>query len=291
MDTKPDAGTAGEGRQLLSLRNDYVFRKVFGRNTDILADFLGAALDMPPEEFEDLQVRDPELLPRHGGGKLSRLDVKAVTRSGMVIDVEIQQRKEKDLRERFVHYSSRHYSGQMTAGQGYGRIRKVVTVVVAGFDFVEGCRRCRSRFKLYDPETGICFTESFEIVVLELPKLPAESDGSRLWGWMRLIDAREEDVMEGLAKGNPAIRKAVGIVYEMSADERERELAMIREFDEIAYQGQLAYEREEGERLGLEIGELAGKELAAKEIAAKLLAGGMAREQVSAVTGLSPDDL
>jgi hypothetical protein len=41
--------------------NDFVFKKIFGdeRNIDILADFLQAVLDLPPDEYEHIKLVDP----------------------------------------------------------------------------------------------------------------------------------------------------------------------------------------------------------------------------------------
>ena len=112
--------------------------------------------------------------------------------------------------------------------------------------------------------------------------------------------------MEHLAQANPKIKKAVSIIYEMSADERERELALRREMDEMAHQGQLAYARDEGKQQGIEIGEQRGKQQGIEigeqrgkqrekqhlmEIAARLKAGGMSPRQIADITGLPLDNL
>ncbi|MDR1796204.1 MAG: Rpn family recombination-promoting nuclease/putative transposase [Clostridiales Family XIII bacterium] len=66
------------GDKLLSLKWDYVFKQIMGdpASADALADFLSAALDMPFDDFAELEVVNPELQRRFKGDKLVILDVK-----------------------------------------------------------------------------------------------------------------------------------------------------------------------------------------------------------------------
>ena len=134
-------------RKLLSLKNDYVFRKVFGNNEDIMADFLSAVLDIPEDEFEELKIVDPDLLPEYSGDKLSRLDVKVFTKSGIVIDAEIQLRRESGLRRRLIYYTSKIFTEQMTRGDRYNTIKKAVSIVITGFNFITDSKYYHNRYQ------------------------------------------------------------------------------------------------------------------------------------------------
>ena len=61
-----------------------------------------------------------------------------------------------------------------------------------------------------------------EIFKLELPKLPADSDGSKTWDWLRFLRSKQRGEFEMIAAADPEIRKAVDILYEISADEKVR---------------------------------------------------------------------
>ena len=49
-----------------TVRNDYAFKKLFGRveNRDILAEFLSLVTGMAQKDFEEIRIEDPLLLPQ-----------------------------------------------------------------------------------------------------------------------------------------------------------------------------------------------------------------------------------
>ena len=77
---------------LLSPKSDFIFKLIFGdeNNSDILADFLMAVLDLPESEYDRITLVDPHLKQMFPGDKLGILDVKLHTKTGKVIDIEIQ---------------------------------------------------------------------------------------------------------------------------------------------------------------------------------------------------------
>ncbi|MDR2124444.1 MAG: Rpn family recombination-promoting nuclease/putative transposase, partial [Desulfovibrio sp.] len=57
-------------KTLLSPKNDFVFHKLFAENTRILISLLQAVLDLPVEEYEYIQVVDPNLKREYIDDKL-----------------------------------------------------------------------------------------------------------------------------------------------------------------------------------------------------------------------------
>ena len=68
-----------------------------------------------------------------------------------------------------------------------------------------------------------------EIDTLELDKIPSETDGTELWPWVKFIKSDSEEALDVIAERNPQIKKAVGVLKELSADERTRMLYEERE--------------------------------------------------------------
>ena len=54
------------GNMRFTVRNDYAFKKLFGRveNRDILAEFLSLVTGMAQKDFEEIRIEDPLLLPQ-----------------------------------------------------------------------------------------------------------------------------------------------------------------------------------------------------------------------------------
>ena len=81
----------------------------------------------------------------------------------------------------------------------------------------------------YRTPDGVEFTKLTEISTLELVKLPPQADDSDLWFWVKFIKSDGEEVLDMLAERSPQIKKAVGVLKELSADERNRMLYEDRE--------------------------------------------------------------
>jgi predicted transposase/invertase (TIGR01784 family) len=84
-------------------------------------------------------------------------------------------------------------------------------------------------YRLYDARTGSEFTDLLEVDTLELPKLPREADGTALWDWLKLLDARKEEELVMLKERNPQVGKAVSRLMALSEDEAARMIAESRE--------------------------------------------------------------
>lgn len=210
---------------LLLPTNDFVFKKVFAENPDLLASLLAAALDMPESELESLEVIDAHLRPSTILDKEGILDIKVKAKAA-VLDVEIQVRKHRDLPKRIQYYLSSLYVEQLKAGDKYRRLNKAIVIFIAGFRMFDDAHWCH-RFHLHDDLVNTRFPESNEIIILELPKVGLAT--GPLADWMRFVYAqKEEDFMQAAAQ-NPLISKAFGVIRTLSLDEEARLLAESRE--------------------------------------------------------------
>jgi predicted transposase/invertase (TIGR01784 family) len=284
---------------ILSPKNDFVFKRIFGDSTNIapLSAFLQAALGLPAEEFAGLAVVDPNLNPDHGGGKHCILDVRITTRSGREVDVEIQVERTEELCDRIQYYTARMVAGKVQSGEEYLGMAQSVSIVILDYrEWEDG--RYHHRFRLYDPEAGLPYPNSMEIHMLELPKRPVDSDGTGLWDWLTFLSSKTREEFDSLAGKGSAMAEAVARLKELSADERERLQAEARDkwlWDQAARKRQ--YMREaaenqakavaEGRAEGLMKGHLKGRADTQAEIACKMLRAGMSRDEVAEITGLS----
>jgi len=77
---------------IMSPKNDFVFKLIFGdeKNKDILIHFLNSILKTPQSELEDIELINTELLREFAEDRKGILDVRARTKSGEQIDIEIQ---------------------------------------------------------------------------------------------------------------------------------------------------------------------------------------------------------
>ena len=266
----------------LSPTNDFVFKKVFGENLNILRDFLGAVLDLPLEEYKDLTVLDPNLEREYLDDKLGVLDVKVTTASGKVLDVEVQVKAQRSIWKRMLFYTSKMVVEQVKSGYKYEQINRAISILITNFVMVEENSAYHNCFRLHDAKTGAKYPDSLEINVLEIPKLNT-ADGTQLGNWMRFFSATTEEDFMNIAQTSPAINEAWGVIKVLSGDERARALAEAREKARMDLDSYMDDARYEGEQAGLQKGKL--------EVARNLLREKMPVDVVSRATGLSIDEL
>ena len=227
-------------KPLLPVKSDFIFKLIFGdqRNVDILAAFLRSVLDIPDEEYDRLTIVDPHIKKESEDDKYGILDVKLHTVGGSVIHIEIQLRVLLDMKARAIYSQSKLVTEQMASGGKWSNIKRVITIVITEDVFVPEGDKYHHQFR-YRTRDGIEFTDLVEINCLDLNKLPADSDSTDLWHWMKFIKSDDEEALEMLAQRSPQMRKAVGVLKELSADERTRMLYENREKARMDYESRV----------------------------------------------------
>jgi predicted transposase/invertase (TIGR01784 family) len=263
-------GSMDNKLQLLPVKSDFVFRLIFGdqRNVDILAAFLRAVLDIPDEEYDRLTIVDPHLKKEADDDKYAILDVKLHTVSGGVVHIEIQRRVHSDLRARTIYSQSKLVSEQISSGGKWLDIKRAITIVITEEEFVSEGSDYHYQFR-YRTNNGMEFSDLTEINTLDLSKLPDIDDSTDLWYWMKFIKTDDEEVLDMLEARSPQMKRAVGVLKELSADEATRMIYEKQQMAQWDYNSRVA-EAEEAERkwqtAQAELAEQAA-ELAAKDTA------------------------
>lgn len=264
-------------RELLSPKSDVIFKKIFGEteNIDILSGFLMAALDIPREEYERIEIVDPHLKRETPDDKLGILDILLHTRSGMRIDIEIQVLPVKAMPERVTYYAARLLANQMSSGNYYDRVKKVICIAILDWNLIEDSDRYHNRYRLQDIASGSLFTDVLEIHTMELRKLPQTGNDDELYYWLKFIgaDRKEEFEMTVTQAKNPKIGKAYAVLKHLSADEQTRMEYENRERARMDEAGRLLY--------AADMGRAEGEHAKAVEMAKKMLARKMDPEVIA----------
>ena len=225
---------------LLPVTSDFIFKLIFGdkRNVDVLGAFLRSVLDIPDEEYEHLVIVDPHVKKESANDKYGILDVKLHTVSGSVIHIEIQVRVLPDMKARTIYSQSKLVTEQMSSGMKWSDIKRTITIVITSEEFISEGDKYHNQFR-YRTNDGIEFTDFTEINTLDLSKLPADGDNTELWYWMKFIKTNDVEVLDMLETRSPQMRKAVGVLKELSADEQTRMLYESREMARRDYESLL----------------------------------------------------
>ncbi|GHS95212.1 hypothetical protein AGMMS50276_09950 [Synergistales bacterium] len=142
-----------------------------------------------------MQIIDPHLERDRPDDKLGILDVRVQLKDKKIISVEVQVREAPYMAERVAFSTGRNLSRQISPGQDYSQIAKVVTIVITNYDIIATDGYYNHKFWLYDPEKGVGLTDVMEIYTLEMKKLPDTASENpkknELLNWLRLIRFRE----------------------------------------------------------------------------------------------------
>ncbi|MCL2103322.1 MAG: Rpn family recombination-promoting nuclease/putative transposase [Syntrophorhabdaceae bacterium] len=125
------------------------------------------------------------------------------------------------MKARTIYSQSKLVTEQMSSGNKWSNVKRVITIVITDDIFVPEGGRYHHQFR-YRTKGGIEFTDLTEINTLDLNKLPLDDDSTDLWYWMKFIKSDDEEVLDMLAAKSPQMRKAVGVLKELSADEATR---------------------------------------------------------------------
>ncbi|GHV11789.1 hypothetical protein FACS189491_03650 [Spirochaetia bacterium] len=263
--------------EILPPTDDWIFKLLFGdeRRKSTLVDLLKAFVDLPDEEYE-LTFLDTYLKPEFEDDKLGIVDVKVRTKSGKIIDIEIQVCPVKNIGKRLSFYKSKLIVEQIDKSEGYEVIQRVICICITNYDLFPGTKDYLNQFRFYNRRNNLCFEDiPEELFTIELPKVPLKDDGSPLWDWTQFLRSRTKEEFDMIAQKNPEIRKAVDTLYELSADSTVR----------------AEYEHHEKARRDW-INGMNGARLEGKiDVARKALAEGLSIELISKLTGLSLDDI
>ena len=201
---------------IVKLKLDVIFKRVFGdeNNTDIIAAFLSALLEIPRESIEKITLNNVEMAPEYLEQKFSRLDMKMDV-DGKTVNVEMQVNYEPDFRERTLFYWSKLYSEELKTGDEYGSLKRTVCINLIDFNLFD-CEDYHSQFSVMENSRHEVLTDKLAIHFFELKKSRKYHKNSPMDEWLDLINAETED-------------KTILIIRNLSGDEKIRQEAYYRE--------------------------------------------------------------
>ena len=280
---------------IVKLKLDVIFKRVFGdeNNTDIIAAFLSALLEISRESIEKITISNVELTPEYMEQKFSRLDLKMDV-DGKTVNVEMQINYEPDFRERTLFYWSKLYSDELRTGDEYGTLKRTVCINLIDFNLFD-CEDYHSHFRVMETSRHEVLTDKLAIHFFELKKKRQYSNHKPMDDWLDLINAETEgDLMEiQNTTAIPEIKKTIVIVRHLSGDEKVRQEAYYREkrlHDEATALGHarregLAEGPTQGRAEGLTQGRAEGRSEVTQELTHRWLEMGMSEAEIKKLLG------
>ncbi len=181
------------------LKNDFVFRRVFGQHPEVLrgllSDFLGR---VGIHAIASLEYLPADQVPELPGMKLSIVDVKCREVSGAVFVVEMQVLPITGFLNRVVYNACKAYVGTLKRGDDYDSLTPVVAITICDFELWPDAEQSAaggpmvpmlSHWQMAERLSGAKGIPQVEYVFCELPKLRDRRPGTTNERWAGLFTA------------------------------------------------------------------------------------------------------
>ncbi|MDO6994416.1 Rpn family recombination-promoting nuclease/putative transposase [Brachyspira innocens] len=254
----------------INVLNDYFMRYLFAKegHEQILKNLINSVrADYNQEPFENIKVLNTFNLKESFNDKQSIVDVRAVTKSGETVLIEIQRVGNQSFVYRSLYYWAKGYVANLRNNEKYNDLKQVIVINILDFNLLKGIDKEHSCYVIKELETNHILTNHFEMHFLELPKYLSSNSSLKdeLDAWFYFLTFKErqgkmEEIMEILVKKNPIMKE----VY----DEYNKFVNTKDLFDNYSeyeknYFDILALSEER--RLGIEEGIIKGREEGIKE--------------------------
>ena len=271
--------------KLLNPRNDYTFKRIFGKkgNEEITKGLIGAIMQ---KEIKEINLDKNKILERDLlTDKLGILDIRATIDEGTECDIEVQIVDYKDIQERILFYWSKLYCRGIVKGGNYKELKKVIIILITGYEIEElrELEKMISKWQIREENNhNKVLTDKLEFYILELPKYRRYKDeNEELNNWVKFIERPEEIGMKEMKDKN--IKKAMEELEGMSLDEYEQDMALRREM--------FLHDQESMKTHAYEDGEKTGKNSAKIEIAKKMIKAGKPLKEIIEFTGITKEEI
>ncbi len=229
--------------------------------------------------------------------KLGRLDIKATINNKKVVNIEIQVRDNKDMKQRTEFYGSKLVTEQIGKGENYQEIKPVILINILDYNMLKVPEYCTKTVTVAEKHREYEIIKDITYWFIELPKFRKSKPklANELEAWLAIIDDKDRGLIKMAEEKHKIIKEAKEEVEEILSDAVIREL---NEFKQTAIWEENSakyHAREQGLKEGRREGRKKGRKEGEKQqqikIAKKLLKKGIDIEEVQEITGLSSEKL
>ncbi len=288
---------------LLELKNDLVFQKLFGKpkNSQITSHFLSLILKREINHI-DLDV-NKRLLRNRKTSKTGRLDIRAKFNNGEDCNIELQVLPYEFMPERMLEYWSGMYDNKINSGEGYDVLKPSFCILITDYCLkkINHIPKYHTTWNLREkdfPENIL--TDNIEMHILEIPKIQKnEILNDELVQWLQFIENPADKEVQKIMKENKYLKQAREELAYLSSDPDfqllvESRAGMLRDI-ECMKSASVKYGYEEGKTQGLADGRAEGRaegeHSSAIKIAKKMKSKKIPLEEIIELTGLTKEEI
>lgn len=252
---------------VLSLKNDVLFKAVYGSNTEesnfILINLLNKILDRQEDPIKKVEIQNPFHEKDFVTDKESILDIKALTDSDELFDIEMQIVWEPYMKNRLLFYHGGLLRDALRKGESYGKMKPTITICITDSIVFRENENYMNQFYFMEEGDGFKFSEITKICCIELPKVnPDRKPIEQLTPlevcleYLRYADENESEYVDELIRrGGKELEMAQEIMTRVTEEDRLRAYARSREmYQRDQVQRQYELEKIETGKAELKVG-------------------------------------
>ena len=218
--------------KIVKLKLDVIFKRVFGdeNNTDIIAAFVAALLDIPQESIKNIYIKNSELSPDYFELKFGRFDLKLDV-DGRTVNIEMQVNFEPDFKDRTLFYWAKMFGGELKSGDMYNNLKKTICINIINFNLFNDREDYHSCYVPMEVKYHDVLSDKAEIHFFELRKVDKARKHEPVEDWLDLINAETVGDLMAIQEETkiPEVKKTIVKLITLSGDEKVREEAYYRE--------------------------------------------------------------
>ena len=230
-----------ENNKVLSLKNDYLFKAVYGNDDDdskfILISLLNKILGRKKNPIVKLEYKNPFQAKEYVEDKETVLDIKAITESNEIIDIEMQIVWYKDMPERLIFYMGGLIRESLKAGETYDRMMTSITICITNSIVYPDIEDFMTEYYVMESRHHFVLSEKCKIYCIELPKVNPQNrpvdelnDLEVCLEYLKHADENKSNYVKALIKaGGKELEMAQRKLEKATQDEILRERAIARE--------------------------------------------------------------
>jgi predicted transposase/invertase (TIGR01784 family) len=250
------------------LKNDFVFRKIFGNHPRLTTALLNDILGLKGEErIEELTVLPPDQAPEVAGAKWSILDVRCQDKLGRWFVVEMQILHAAGFLNRVVYNGCKAYVSQLKKGAHFSTLTDVIAISICDFELWPDAKLEQaglpkvpliSHWSMMEKTSKAEDLQQVRYTFVELPKVSLEGPWNSVgeqWAWLFRAGEFEGDIP---TEATPEQQETLQLANEATWTQGEQE-AYNRVFQEIDQARESLLEAEsKGIQKGINLGRKEG---------------------------------
>lgn len=238
-----------ENTRKLNLKNDIIFKAFFSKkgNEKYLKDFLNSILGIEITKIEvKEEVNLEQLRTREKGG---RLDLQATLNDGMIVNIEMQVRNQKNIEKRNDIYEAKTISRYFSKGEEYEDAKDVISIYILDYNLFGFKEYILDTVKVLNNHRNYQVNSIMKEYYIQLPKFRELKNldmDNKLNQWLAVIDDTDRGKIEMAKEKNEIIKEADTEIKKYTSSEEAIHLEIMQEMWESDRASELGDARREG---------------------------------------------